>query len=59
MDQNNEIKNNLEAIKKLLILQLFHADVPVDFIAKTAGMSTKTLYKFLPKKTKKEKGGHN
>lgn len=59
MEQNDEIKNNLESIKKLLILQLFYDNVPVDAIAKTSGMSTKTLYKFLPKKTRKVKSVHN
>jgi len=46
---DNELKLELEAIKKLLILQLIKEGVPVADVAKTAGMSTKTLYKFIPK----------
>ena len=53
MEQNDEINNNLDAIKKLFILQLYYADIPVDIIAKFAGISNKTLYKLLPKKIKK------
>ena len=52
---NEEIKNELESIKKLLILQLIRDGVPHADVAKAAGMSTKTLYKFVPKnKIKKE-----
>jgi len=49
----NEVENtqnNLNAIKNLLILELYYSDVSVNIIAKASGMSTKTLYKFLPKK---------
>lgn len=44
-----EIEKELEAIKKLIILQLVLAGVPIQNIAKASGMSTKTLYKFIPK----------
>ncbi len=53
MEKNNEIIKELESIKKLLILQLYHQGVSSDFIAKASGMSTKTIYKFLPKTQKK------
>lgn len=49
MTLDNEIKSELEAIKKLLILQLIHNGISHADVAKTAGMSTKTLYKFIPK----------
>lgn len=39
----------LESIKKLLILNLISQGIPHAVIAKTTGMSTKTLYKFIPK----------
>lgn len=50
---DNEIKNELESIKKLLILQLIKNGVPHAAVAKAAGMSTKTLYKFIPKNSSK------
>ena len=53
MEKENEIIKELEAIKKLLILQLYHQGVSSDNIAKASGMSTKTIYKFLPKNQKK------
>jgi len=53
MEQNDKILNELDAIKKLLILQLYLSGISSDIIAKTIGMSTKTLYTFLPKSQKK------
>lgn len=53
MENNDKILKELEAIKKLLILQLYHQGVSSDNIAKASGMSTKTIYKFLPKNQKK------
>lgn len=50
---DNEIKNELESIKKLLILQLIRNGVPHAVVAKAVGMSTKTLYKFIPKNLSK------
>lgn len=55
MEQNNKILNELDAIKKLLILQLYHSGMSSDTIAKTIGMSKKTLYTFLPKTQKSKK----
>ena len=49
MTNNDEIKNQLESIKKLLVLQLIRDGAPYANVAKAAGMSTKTLYKFVPK----------
>jgi len=54
MAEENDLKSELEAIKKLLILQLIREGVPHAVVAKTAGMSTKTLYKFIPKNLGKE-----
>lgn len=55
MAENNEIQNELESIKKLLIPLLIQNRVSHADVAKAAGMSTKTLYKFTSKnKTKKE-----
>ena len=53
MEKKDETLKELEAIKKLLILQLNHDGVSSDVIAKTLGMSKKTLYTFLPKTKKK------
>jgi len=55
MEKKDEITKELEAIKKLLVLQLYSQGIPLDAIAKTSGMSTATLYKFLPKTQKKPK----
>ena len=46
---NDEIKNELESIKKLLILQLIRSGISHADVAKAARMSTKTLYKLVPK----------
>lgn len=46
---NDQLLKELETIKKLLILQLIKEGVSHADVAKVAGMSTKTLYKFLPK----------
>lgn len=46
---NDAIMKELQDIKKLLILQLIVNGVPVQNVAKASGMSTKTLYKFIPK----------
>lgn len=51
---SEEIKKELESIKKLLILQLIHDGIPHADVAKAASMSTKTLYKFVPKIKQKE-----
>lgn len=53
MEKKDDVLKELEAIKKLLILQLYHQGVSSDYIAKASGMSTKTIYKFLPKTQKK------
>jgi len=56
---DEEIKNELESIKKLLILQLIRDGASHADVAKAAGMSTKTMYKFVPKnKTKKEESNY-
>ena len=51
----DEMQNELNIIKKLLIIQLINSGVPIQSIVKATGMSTKTLYDFIPKKTKKSK----
>ncbi|QMU53836.1 MAG: hypothetical protein GKS07_02270 [Nitrosopumilus sp.] len=53
MEKKGDMLKELEAIKKLLILQLNHDGVSSDVIAKTLGMSKATLYTFLPKTQKK------
>lgn len=53
MEQNEKILKELEAIKKLLVLQLYHQGMSSEIIAKTSGMSKATLYTFLPKSQKK------
>ena len=50
-----EIQNELESIKKLLILNLISQGIPHAVVAKACGMSTKTLYKFIPKDLQKSK----
>jgi len=49
----DKIQVELESIKKLLILNLIFQGVPHAVVAKAAGMSTKTLYKFVPKDLQK------
>ncbi len=53
MAQNDKILKELDAIKKILILQLYHQGMSSETISKTIGMSKKTLYEFLPKTQKK------
>lgn len=50
-----EVQKELVVIKKLLIIQLIKQGVPIENIVKATGMSTKTLYEFIPKNTKKSK----
>lgn len=56
---SDEIKDELESIKKLLILQLIRDGVSHADVAKAAGMSTKTLYKFVTKAKTKSKEEQN
>ncbi len=55
--KNNEslIKEELEKIKKLLILQLSQSDISIPYVAKASGMSTKDIYKFIPKRRSRKK----
>ena len=53
MEKKDEIVKELDAIKKLLVLQLYHQGVSPENIAKASGISTKTIYKFVPKLKKK------
>jgi len=53
LEKKDEILKELEAIKKLLVLQLHQQGVSAESIAKASGMSTKTIYKFVPKTQKK------
>jgi len=46
--------NELEKIKKLLILQLSLTDMSIPYVAKAAGMSPNEIYKFIPKKRMKK-----
>jgi len=52
---SEKIDSELESIKKLLILDLISKGIPYAAVAKAAGMSTKTLYKFVPKDLQKSK----
>lgn len=54
-EKSDSIKNELESIKKLLILNLISQGIPHAVVAKACGMSTKTLYKFVPKDLQKSK----
>lgn len=49
----DKIQVELESIKKLLILNLISQGIPHAVVAKAAGMSTKTLYNFIPKNLSK------
>lgn len=51
----DKIRVELESIKKLLILNLIAQGIPHAVVAKAVGMSTKTLYKFVPKDLQKSK----
>lgn len=46
--------DELEKIKKLLILQLSLTDVSIPYVAKAAEMSPNEIYKFIPKKRMKK-----
>jgi len=52
---SEKIIAELESIKKLLILNLISQGIPHAVVAKVVGMSTKTLYKFVPKELQKSK----
>ena len=52
-----EANNDLNIIKRLLILQLLYSGVPVKDILKVTGMSSKTLYTFIPKKISQTRKG--
>jgi hypothetical protein len=47
-------EENEEVIKRLLILLLLYQGAPVRDIVKVTGMSSATLYKFLPKDIEKK-----
>lgn len=49
------IIDELEKIKKLLILQLSKSNASVNDIANAAGMSKRDLYKIIPKKRAKKR----
>lgn len=51
---SEEITKELQDIKKLLIVQLILGGVSIRDIVKITGMSTATLYKFLPKDLEKK-----
>jgi len=48
-------QNDLEIIKKLLIVQLILSGVSIREIKKITGMSNNALYQFLPKNLEKKK----
>ncbi len=52
---SEKIIAELESIKKLLILNLISQGMSHAVVAKASGMSTKTLYKFIPKDIQKPK----
>ncbi|MFZ1077594.1 MAG: helix-turn-helix domain-containing protein [Nitrosotalea sp.] len=51
----DDIQKELNIIKKLLIIQLVKQGIPIENIVKATGMSTKTLYEFIPKNIKQSK----
>jgi len=53
MKTNDDLYSELESIKKLLILNLISRGISHVAVAKASGMSTKTLYKFIPKNLSK------
>ena len=54
MINDEKIAKELEEIKKLLIVQLILAGVSIRDIVKITGISTSTLYKFIPKNLQKK-----
>ncbi|MCV0400167.1 MAG: hypothetical protein K5785_09280 [Nitrosarchaeum sp.] len=52
MVENTDIEKEIEKLKKLLALLLYHNDVPPLDIAKAAEISPNDLYKFVTKKKK-------
>lgn len=59
MSIEEELKSEIESVKKLLILLLVQNGVSPQVIAKAIGMSTKTIYKFIPKNTQKSQKSKN
>ncbi len=57
MAKSNEtsIIDELEKIKKLLVLQLTQSDISIPYVAKAAEMSPNEIYKFIQKKRSKKK----
>jgi len=54
MVNEEKIGKELEEIKKLLIVQLILQGVSIRDIVKITGISTATLYKFIPKNLQKK-----
>lgn len=52
---SDEIIKELQDIKKLLIVQLVLDDISIRDIVKITGLSSATIYKFLPKDLEKKK----
>lgn len=52
---NKEESKELQVIKQLLIAQLVLSGVSIRDITKITGMSSKSIYKFLPKNLLKNK----
>ena len=48
------LQKEMESVKKLLILQLISSGISVNHVAKAAGISTKTIYQFIPKNLHKK-----
>jgi len=49
MTESEDFHKDLEIIKKILIVQLVKSGVSIRDIVTITGISSKTLYKFLPK----------
>ncbi len=56
MTESKDFQKDLEIIKKILIVQLVQSGISIRDIANITGMSSKTLYTFLPKNLDKSKG---
>ena len=53
---DKELTNELKIIKQIMIAQLVLSGVSMRDISKISGMSSATIYKFLPKNLEKLKG---
>lgn len=55
MNETKDLLTELEIIKKILIVQLVQSGITIRDVVKLTGLSSQTLYTFLPKNLAKSK----